>query len=45
MAIICPETNKPVVYLVCLECENKKDCNKGHYHYERKETKRTDKQK
>lgn len=29
MAVICPETGKPVVYLVCLECENKNTCNKG----------------
>lgn len=26
MAKICPETNTPVLYLACLECENKVKC-------------------
>ena len=28
MAKICPQTGNPVLYLTCLECEDRKNCNK-----------------
>ncbi len=29
MAKICPQTGEKVLYLDCLECEDRKDCDKG----------------
>lgn len=28
MAVICPETNEPVLYIECLECEDRPKCKK-----------------
>ena len=39
MAKLCPETNEPVVYLTCGDCEQKRYCKPKRYNKQEEEKK------